>query len=509
MHDHPLLQLRGVSKTFPGVKALDAVDFVARRGEIHSLMGENGAGKSTLIKVVTGAYRRDVGEMLLDGKSIDPRSPLEAQQLGISTVYQEVNLIPTLSVAENIFVGRQPTRMGRINWKQIHRRSGEALRRLNIDIDVTRQLSSYSIAIQQMVAIARAVDVQAKLLILDEPTSSLDAGEVAQLFEVMRRLKGEGLGIVFVSHFLDQVYAITDRITVLRNGKLVGEYETAKLPRGELVAKMMGRELASFEAEPHPQVGEVASRPTLVSVRNFGKTGSMRPFNLDVRPGEVVGLAGLLGSGRTETARLLFGIDKADDGTMSIDGAPTTLSSPRDAIRHRFAFLPEDRKTQGIIPELSVRENIVLALQARGGVFRSLSRAKQNEIADRYIRALGIATPHAEQAIRNLSGGNQQKAILARWLATQPKLLILDEPTRGIDVGAKAEIQKLTLSLVREGMAAVFISSELEEVVRVSDRVAVLRDHAIVGELPRQQISEQAIMRTIAQGAASSNEAAS
>jgi simple sugar transport system ATP-binding protein len=499
MPNPALLELRNVRKTFPGVIALDGVDFVARRGQIHALMGENGAGKSTLIKVLTGAYRRDGGEMLLDGRAIDPHSPMDAQRLGISTVYQEVNLIPTLSVAENIFLGRQPKRLGRIDWKQIRRRSGQAMDRLNIRIDVDRQLSSYSIAIQQMVAIARALDVQAKLLVLDEPTSSLDAGEVERLFAVMRTLRQQQMGIIFVSHFLDQIYAISDRITVLRNGNLVGEYASSDLPRGQLIAKMMGRELAEFEHQPREsqsdRKGEV--RP-LLSAHGVGRAASMQPFDLEIHPGQTVGLAGLLGSGRTETAKLLFGIDRPDSGSITVDGEPADLSLPRRAIRHGLAFCPEDRKTSGIIPDLSVRENIVLALAARGSVFRSLSRRQQNEIADRYIRALGIATPHAEQAIKNLSGGNQQKVILARWLASNPRLLILDEPTRGIDVGAKAEIQKLTLSLVAGGMSVLFISSELEEVVRVSDRVAVLRDRVKVAELEGEHINERAIMRTIA-----------
>ena len=502
MADIPLLQLRDVRKTFPGVKALDGVDFAARRGEVHALMGENGAGKSTLIKVLTGAYRRDSGQMLFDGHEIDPRSPMEAQRLGISTVYQEVNLIPTLSVAENIFLGRQPMKWGRIDWKQIHRRSEDALARLNLKLDVSRQLSSYSIAVQQMVAIARAVDFDAKLLILDEPTSSLDAGEVRQLFEIMRKLRDEGLGIIFVTHFLDQVYTVGDRITVLRNGKLVGEYPTAELPRGQLIAKMMGRELAEFEQQAHAEeTAEKVARRPLLSVQGSGRTGAMQPFDLRIEEGEVVGLAGLLGSGRTETAKLLFAIDKPDTGTMQVDGRSVSFSSPRDAIRCGFAFCPEDRKVEGIIPELTVRENIVLALQARNGLFKSLSRSQQMEIAGRYIKALGIATPTAEQQIRNLSGGNQQKAILARWLASHPRFLILDEPTRGIDVGAKAEIQKLTLSLVKEGMSILFISSELEEVVRVSDRVAVLRDRTKVAELSGKQINEQTIMQTIARGA--------
>jgi len=497
----PLLQMRGVRKVFPGVRALDGVDFFARRGEVHALMGENGAGKSTLIKVLTGVYRRDGGEALLDGVSVDPRTPAEAQNLGISTVYQEVNLVPTLSVAENLFLGRLPKKLGvAVGWGEVRRRSRAALARLELkDVDVTRPLGSYSIAIQQMVAIARALDVSAKLLILDEPTSSLDAGEVARLFDVMRRLRDQGLGIVFVTHFLEQVYAITDRITVLRNGKLVGEYETKQLPRAELIGKMMGRELAEFETAGRGGGAESApAKRTLVRLKGFGRRGAIKPFDLEIREGEVVGLAGLLGSGRTEIARLLFGADRADAGTALVDDRSTSLASPRAAIACGFAFLPEDRKTQGIVPELSVRENIILALQASKGWLAALPRRRQDELADHYVKALGISTPHAEQSIRNLSGGNQQKALIARWLAANPRLLILDEPTRGIDVGAKAEIQKLILDLCARGMAVLFISSELEETVRCSDRVAVLRDREKIAELEGEQISEQSILRTIA-----------
>ena len=549
----PLLQLQKVRKIFPGVLALDDVDFSARRGEIHAIMGENGAGKSTLIKVLTGAYPRDGGRMMLDGAEIAPRSPQEAQRLGISTVYQEVNLIPSLSVAENIFLGRQPTRWGRIDWRQIRRRAQAALERLDLSIDVGRQLSSYSIAIQQMVAIARAIDISARLLILDEPTSSLDANEVQRLFAVMRKLRDEGMAIIFVSHFLDQIYAITDRITVLRNGRLIGEYPTSQLSRQDLIARMMGRELADLDVQlqqeesgqrdshqsismrdiigrgiiPSPGTrgeghgGGFLSTPNqssapspalprstgggsempspILRARSLGRSGSIQSFDLEIGAGEVIGLAGLLGSGRSEMARLLFGIDVADSGDIEIGGRKRVFRQPRQAIALGLAFCPEDRKTSGIIPELSIRENIVLALQARGGLFKSLSRARQDEIASGYIKALGIATPSAEQSIGNLSGGNQQKAILARWLAADPRLLILDEPTRGIDVGAKAEIQKLVLSLCRQGTAIVFISSELEEVVRVSDRVLVLRDRALVGQLRGAAISEQAIMQTIAQ----------
>ena len=499
----PLLQMRDVRKSFPGVRALDGVDFVVRRGEVHALMGENGAGKSTLIKVLTGVYRRDGGEVLLDGRPIDPRTPNDAQHLGISTVYQEVNLVPTLSVAENLFLGRLPTVAGlAVRWRAVRKRSEAALARLDLSLDVSRPLGSYSIAIQQMVAIARALDISAKLLILDEPTSSLDQDEVARLFVVMRRLREQGLGIVFVTHFLDQVYEVTDRITVLRNGKLVGEYETKNLPRAELIGRMMGRELAEFEASGHGSgaaEGEGQKR-TLLRVKGYGRRGMIEPFDLEVHEGEVVGLAGLLGSGRTEVARLLFGVDKADQGQALVDDRPAALTSPRRAIAQGFAFLPEDRKTDGIVPELSVRENIVLALQASKGWVRARSRRKQEELADHYIKALNIATPHAEQSIRNLSGGNQQKALLGRWLASNPRFLILDEPTRGIDVGAKAEIQKLILELCTRGMAVLFISSELEETVRCSDRVAVLRDRQKIAELSGEAISENAILHTIAEG---------
>jgi simple sugar transport system ATP-binding protein len=500
----PILQMRHIRKSFPGVRALDGVDFFVRRGEVHALMGENGAGKSTLIKVLTGVYRGDEGEVLLDGKSIDPRSPLDAQHLGISTVYQEVNLVPTLSVAENLFLGRLPTIGGvAVRWGAVRKRSEAALARLDLNIDVSRPLGSYSIAIQQMVAIARALDVSAKLLILDEPTSSLDAGEVERLFAVMQRLRDQGLGIVFVTHFLDQVYAVTDRITVLRNGKLVGEYETKNLPRAELIGRMMGRELAAFEASGQGTGGAGAAgeqKRTLLRVSGFGKRGMIQPFDLEVREGEVVGLAGLLGSGRTEIAKLLFGVERADQGRALVDDRPVALSSPRRAIAERFAFLPEDRKTDGIVPELSVRENIILALQASKGWVAALSRRRQEELAEQYIKALNISTPHAEQSIRNLSGGNQQKALIGRWLASNPRLLILDEPTRGIDVGAKAEIQKLILDLCARGMAVLFISSELEETVRVIDRVAVLRDRQKIAELDGEAISEQAILHTIAGG---------
>jgi simple sugar transport system ATP-binding protein len=493
-----LLEVRGLAKRFPGVQALEGVDFTVRRGQVHALMGENGAGKSTLIKTITGVHPPEAGAIRLDGSQVLPRSPKAAEALGISTVYQEVNLIPHLTIAENICLGRQPTRLGIIRWRAMARRAEAALARVDLKLDVNRPLSSYSIAVQQMTAIARALDVSAKLLILDEPTSSLDEKEVAELFKVLRKLRDEGLGIVLVTHFLDQVYAISDRITVLRDGRLVGEYETAKLPRAELVSRMIGKALAQMPSQPAEQPRHQAAREPLLKLKGFGRRGSIAPLDMEIAKGEVVGLAGLLGSGRTETARLIFGIDKPQTGEMHLDSKPTNFHSPRQAIRAGLGFSPENRKVEGIIPHLSIRENIVLALQARQGAARAIPRAEQDRITQKFIDLLGISTPGPEQLVVNLSGGNQQKVLLARWLATQPRLMILDEPTRGIDVGAKAEILKLVQSLREQGMAILFISSELEEVVRDSQRVVVLRDRAKVGELSGSEINEQSIMQAIA-----------
>jgi monosaccharide-transporting ATPase len=496
----PLLEIIGLTKGFPGVKALDAVDFALQRGEIHALMGENGAGKSTLIKVLTGVFPRDAGDTRLEGHVIAPRSPREAESLGISTVYQEVNLIPHLSVAEDICLGRQPTWFGVIRWGAIARRARAALARLDLSLDVSRQLSSYSIAIQQLVAIARALDISAKLLILDEPTSSLDRTEVEELFKKLRKLRDGGLGIIFITHFLDQVYEISDSITVLRNGCRVGCFATRDLPRINLVSHMIGKAVQQVEAlgQKRASTASIRSDAPLLEARGLGRKGSLQPLDLDVRPGEVVGLAGLLGSGRTETARLLFGVDRPDQGTLRIGHQAVRFNSPRAAIRCGIALTPEDRKVAGIIPNLTVRENIVLALQASRGNWRRLPVAEQEKLTDRFIHALDIKTPNREQVIRNLSGGNQQKVLLARWLATKPRLFVLDEPTRGIDVGAKAEVEKLIQSLRQEGLGVLFISSELEEVVRQSQRVVVLRDRRKVDELTEGEISEEAIMHSIA-----------
>ena len=486
----------GVSKRFPGALVLDGVDFSLRRGEVHALLGENGAGKSTLIKCLTGAYRRDGGSLRLDGESIDPRNTEEAQSLGIGTVYQEINLLPNLSVADNLFLGRQPRRFGMVDTAAMRKAARDILAGYGLDIDVAADLGSFSVAIQQIVAIARAVNLSGKVLILDEPTASLDAQEVGMLFAVVRGLRARGLGIVFITHFLDQVFAIADRITVLRNGRLVGSKPTAEMSRVELVTMMLGRAL---EEETRTRAAQPeAAGPVVAAFEGFGKTGRIAPFDLAVRAGEVIGVAGLLGSGRTETAEVLFGVERADSGEARVDGRAVSLSTPRAAVAQGFGFCPEDRKTAGIIADLSLRENIALALQARRGWSRPLPRREQNALADRYIQALDIRTSDREKPVGLLSGGNQQKAILARWLALNPRFLILDEPTRGIDVGAHAEIIRLIERLCAAGMSLLVISSELEELVVYSTRVLVLRDRAHVAELTGDDLTPGRIVEAIA-----------
>lgn len=498
----PILQMQHISKSFPGVKALNDVSFELLKGEIHSLMGENGAGKSTLIKVLTGVYKIDEGVILLNGKEVRFSSTSDAQKGGISTVYQEVNLCPNLSVAENIYIGREPKKKGSIDWQKINCDAETLLSSLDIHIDVKKKLSSYSVAIQQMVAIARAVDMSDGILILDEPTSSLDTNEVKQLFGIMRKLKDAGMSIIFVSHFLDQVYEICDRVTILRNGYLIGTYRIDELPRLDLVSKMIGKdikelkELNTIKKSSNKQI----SNENLLETDGYGKRGLIFPYSLRVRKGEVLGLAGLLGSGRSETASLLFGINKADHGTMKIGDKAYSYIYPKKAIAEGFSFCPEDRKAEGITGELTIRENIILALQAKAGIIKYIPMKKQQEIAQKYIDLLSIKATSTEQRVDNLSGGNQQKVILARWLATDPQLLILDEPTRGIDVGAKSELQKLIVRLSKEGMTILFISSELKELVNCCNRVLVLRDKKIVGELNGNEISESNIMKSIAEG---------
>jgi monosaccharide-transporting ATPase len=480
----PVLELSGITMRFGDIEVLRDVQLRLYPGEIHALMGQNGAGKSTLIKVLTGVFPASTGEIRLGGSVVRPGSPIAAQQLGISTVYQEVNLCPNLSVAENIFAGRYPRRGLRIDWKAVHAQARELLARIGLSIDVTRLLSTYPVAVQQMVAIGRALSVEARVLILDEPTSSLDDDDVHKLFTVLRKLRDEGMAIVFVTHFMNQVYAVSDRITVLRNGGWVGEWPVADLPAPALIAAMLGRELAAVRARTVPtQVLDVHAAP-LLRAEGLAQATQLQPIDLQVRAGEVVGLAGLLGAGRTELARLLFGLETPDGGTLRMDGQVVRFASPSDAIAAGLALCPEERKTDGIVADLSVRENIALALQARMGVGKFLSHAEQRRLAERFVSTLGIKTASIETPMGQLSGGNQQKAVIARWLAIEPRLLILDEPTRGIDVAAKQEIMEQILQLAEAGMAVIFISSEISEVVRVAHRIVVLRDRRKVGELP-------------------------
>ena len=504
MEQNVVLEMRDISKNFTGVRALSHVDFTLRKGEIHALMGENGAGKSTLIKVLTGVHEFESGSIHMNGenKDIINHSPQEAQANGISTVYQEVNLCPNLTVAENLFIGREPrNKVGMINWKEMNARSAKLLESLNINVPPTQMLDECSVAIQQMIAIARAVDMKCKVLILDEPTSSLDDEEVEKLFVLMRRLREEGVGIIFVTHFLEQVYAVCDKITVLRNGQLVGEFTTAELPRVQLVAKMMGKDFDDLAAIKEAKDEEEHTEEDIViKAVGLGKKGYIKPFDLVIHKGEVVGFTGLLGSGRSETVRVLYGAERPDEGTLQVKGNGITAKHPITSMHAGMAYLPEDRKNEGIIADLSVRENMIMALQAKRGMFHLLSRKQQEEFTDKYIEMLQIKTASRETPIKSLSGGNQQKVIIGRWLLTNPDFLILDEPTRGIDVGTKTEIQKLVVKLASQGMAVVFISSEIEEMLRTCDRMVVMRDGAKVGELSEDEMNQSNIMSTIAGG---------
>jgi len=498
MENDFILSMRNISKEFPGVKALTNVDFTLRKGEICALMGENGAGKSTLIKVLTGVYHKDSGQVNIDGinKPVTIKSPQDAQNMGISTVYQEITLCPNITVAENLFIGRGKYNF--INWRVMEKKAKELLDNLGIPAKPRQQLSSCSLAVQQMVAIARAVDMECKVLILDEPTSSLDEQEVAKLFALMRDLKARGVGIVFVTHFLEQVYKICDTITVLRNGELVGNYTTKDLPPVELIAKMMGKALSDLSELHKKDVSGRESGLPFYSAAGLSSAAGVKPYDINVYKGEVNGFAGLLGSGRSESVRAIFGADRVTGGKVSIKGKSVRITKPIDAMKRGIGYLSEDRKVDGIIGDLSVRDNIILALQVMKGFFKPISKSEAEAFADEYIKLLGIKTASTNTPINSLSGGNQQKVILARWLLTHPEYLILDEPTRGIDVGTKVDIQKLVLKLAEEGMSITFISSEIEEMVRTCSRLIVMRDRNVVGGLAGNEITQGNIMHTIA-----------
>lgn len=499
----PIVQMTGISVIFPGVRALDNVDFRLFPGEVHAVMGENGAGKSTLIKALTGVNHLASGQITVDGEEYHASKPEDSMAAGIQTVYQEVNLCPNMTVAENVMLGHE-VRVGPfIDWRATRRIAKANLQRMHLDIDPKSELSSHTIAVQQLCAIARALVGEARVLILDEPTSSLDKDEVEELFTVVRELRDSGVAILFVSHFLDQVYDISDRMTVLRNGHLIGEYLTSDLDRRELIHKMVGHTVSELDDIAHgaEEVAEETQREVIMAAQGIGKTNSVAPFSLDIHRGEIFGFAGLLGSGRTEAVRLLSGADVPDNGVLEVEGTRVKFPTPLSALKKGIAYSTEDRKKDGIIGDLSVRENIALALQSIRGAFRPIPRTELDAIVEKFMEGLNIQPRNPQALIKNLSGGNQQKVLLARWLATNPELLILDEPTRGIDVGAKAEIQRLVAQLAREDTSIIYLSSELAEVVRLCGRIAVMRDREMVATIDRQRgaLSEETILETIAQ----------
>ncbi|MGO1226305.1 sugar ABC transporter ATP-binding protein [Brachybacterium sp.] len=498
----PIVEMQDISISFPGVKALDGVDFRLFPGEVHALMGENGAGKSTLIKALTGVYSIDAGTVLVAGTPQRLHGTADAQAAGISTVYQEVNLCTNLSIGENVMLGYELRGPLGIRWGATHRRASEVLAKVGLGgLDPRQPLSSLSIALQQLVAISRATVTDSTVLILDEPTSSLDSAEVAQLFAVIRSLRDEGVAILFVSHFLDQVYEISDRLTVLRNGVFQGEFMTEEISQGALISTMVGKEIGALDSLERASARREVDRTgtPVYSAEGLSRTGSPEPTDVTFHAGEVLGIAGLLGSGRTELARLVYGADKPESGTVQLRGATTSISSPSQALAARIAYASENRRDEGIIRDLTVRENLILAVQAERGWARPLPAHEKDALVEKYMTALNVRPADPDRPISNLSGGNQQKVLLGRWLATQPEVLILDEPTRGIDVGAKTEIMEQVIALADDGVAIVFISSELEEVVRLSDRIIVLKDrHKLADLTVDESVTTDSLIATIA-----------
>ena len=500
-----LLEMKDITKIFPGVVALDRANLEVKRGEVHALVGENGAGKSTMIKILTGAYIRDAGTVIFDNEEVNFETPLLAQAKGISTIYQEINLVPLRSVAENIMMEHEPTRYGLINRRKLNAEARRLLTQIGIEIDVTKPLMDYNIAIQQMTAIARAISFKSKMVVMDEPTSSLDDQEVETLFESIRHLRADDVSVIFITHRLDELFEICDRITIMRDGKIIETTDMGSISKLELVSKMLGKDLGeiqkggatSFSAPASRQIGE-----NLLEANNLESSPDLVDVSLNVHAGEIVGLAGLLGAGRTETARVIFGADPIQTGEMRLKGERVRFDSPRDAIDAGIGYCAEDRKADGIVPLLSVRDNLTLALLpvlTRSGIIK---REQQKEIVEKFIAMLGIKTSSADQLIRELSGGNQQKVLLARWLCMNPELLILDEPTRGIDIGAKGEIQKIISNLADEGVGVLMLTSEIEELTEGSNRVVVMRDRRTVEEFDLEEISQDGIMTAMAHGEA-------
>lgn len=504
-HTEALLRMKCISKTFPGVKALDQVEFEVRRGEVMGLLGENGAGKSTLIKIITGYYHHDGIEgssIQFEGKPIQLENTAEAQKLGIGTIFQELNLSPNLSIAENIYLGNPPRRYGLIDWKAMRKNAEKALKELGIQVDVTKRVETQSTAIQQMTSIARALSRNVKLLIMDEATSSLDQGEVEVLFRVVRQLKARGISTIFITHKMDEVYQICDRGTIFKDGKFVTCKPMKDLSKIELVSLMIGsnaehlvNKKKEYKKNTNPSMYQAVN---LVSANH-----RLNGINIEIKRGEVVGLAGLLGSGRTELAKVIFGDDQNYSGETYLNHMAVKFKEPKDAILRKISYLPEDRKLEGIFPFMSIEDNLIMPGLERYSCFGWINRRAVRQAALDYVKRIGIKTPSTETKIRNLSGGNQQKVILSRWLAMEPDLMILDEPTRGIDIGTKGEIEKLVAQIAQKGISILYLSSEIDELVRECDRVVILREGKVIDELEGEAISNENIMNAIAhQGSA-------
>ncbi len=501
MGNKVVLEMKGITKRYPGVIALDNVDFAVEEGSIHALMGENGAGKSTLIKVLTGVIKKDAGTMVLDGKELNIQSVHDANANGISAVYQELDLIPELSIAENIFMGREILKHKRIDWKRTQEEADKSLKSMGIELDVTQKLSQVSTAMQQMVSIARAISIQSKLVVLDEPTSSLDTSEVETLFKVIEKLKSQKIAVIFITHRLDEVFATCDAVTILKDGQLVHSCAISEITQLEMVSKMIGRDASGVIGNRKEYKKPEREPETLIEANGLVQLPKVKKQDLKVKQGEVLGLAGLLGSGRTELARLLFGADIAKEGEIKVKGTPVKITGPRSAIAQKMAFCSEDRKKEGIIPNMSIKENMTLACFDKISTCGFVSAKKQNQLVDEYVKALRIKIADPNDPITSLSGGNQQKVLLARWLCANPEFLILDEPTRGIDVGAKKEILDMVTELAEQGISVLVISSILEELVTTCDRVQIIRDGLTSGELSYEDISEASIMSYIAKEA--------
>lgn len=493
-----LLEMRGICKSFIGVNALKGVDLVVREGEVHALEGENGAGKSVLIKILTGIYQKDAGTIMFDGKEVNFNSPAQAQEAGIRPIYQELTICPMLSVAENMFMGNEIKKNGFIDWKETYKRAEEILQSFKLNIDVRQPMGNLSAAMQQMVAIAMAVSLDAKLIIMDEATSSLDDKEVQSLLNIVRELQRKNIAIIFITHRMNEIYEICERCTILKDGEFMGSYDLDKLPKLDLISKMVGRDASTIVNFKKRYNDAIEGNEVVCEFKNVSHGMRLKDINLQLKKGEVLGLAGLLGSGRTETGEALYGITK-HNGTITVKGKEVNYSNIRQALKDNIVLCPEERKRDAIFPDMSIEDNITISILNKISKFGFIDRKKQAELVEKYIKLLKIKTPNKEQLIKFLSGGNQQKCIIARAMCCEPEIIVLDEPTRGIDVGAKLEIEMLIQDIAKDGISVIMISSILEELERDCDRVVIMREGVMVGELLREDITEANIIHTISE----------